>query len=410
MIYDVIIIGGGISGLYAAYKMRNHKSFLVLEKNRKPNLGGRAGNELFQGVNVVTGAGIGRKRKDRLLYKLIGELGLQTQSYVSKKYYSPDIDPLPMEQIMQYLREKYSKTVSSPQTFKQFATQHLGPKVYKRFLETSGYTDYEKEDAYETLNHYGMDDNYKNSTIFTVAWKQLVDTLASKIGESKIKMGNGVSKIRRQIDTNSIPRFYLETDLGTTYICNEVIVATDINGIRALLPNPIYKEIEGQPFIRIYGKFSKQSIPYLKQHIRGYTCVKGPLQKIIPMDVERGVYMIAYSDNAAAEELSTLTDNEETREILCRMVEVAMGIPSAVLSLTAIKSYYWRVGTHYYKPLKLVYGPTREDFIEKVQNPGRGIMVVGEAVSRNQGWTEGALESVEKVITKKWLHYGTPSL
>lgn len=66
---DVIIIGAGISGLYAAYQIKHvsspNTSFLVLEKSNKQWMGGRTGNESFYGVDVVTGAGIGRKNKDR---------------------------------------------------------------------------------------------------------------------------------------------------------------------------------------------------------------------------------------------------------------------------------------------------------------------------------------------------------
>ena len=32
------------------------------------------------------------------------------------------------------------------------------------------------------------------------------------------------------------------------------------------------------------------------------------------------------------------------------------------------------------------------------------IAVVGEVISLHQGWVEGALESVESTVTKKWLH------
>ena len=34
-----------------------------------------------------------------------------------------------------------------------------------------------------------------------------------------------------------------------------------------------------------------------KNYIPSYTIVMGPLQKIIPMDPNKGIYMIAYSDN-----------------------------------------------------------------------------------------------------------------
>ena len=70
MIYDIIIIGSGISGLYAAYnikKMSPDKSFLILEKYKKQWIGGRTSDEMFYGTEVVTGAGIGRKKKDKLL-------------------------------------------------------------------------------------------------------------------------------------------------------------------------------------------------------------------------------------------------------------------------------------------------------------------------------------------------------
>jgi len=31
------------------------------------------------------------------------------------------------------------------------------------------------------------------------------------------------------------------------------------------------------------------------------------------------------------------------------------------------------------------------------------MLVVGEMISMNQGWVQGALESVEAVVTKKWV-------
>jgi monoamine oxidase len=45
----------------------------------------------------------------------------------------------------------------------------------------------------------------------------------------------------------------------------------------------------------------------------------------------------------------------------------------------------------------------RDDFINAAQNPADGILVVGEVVSKHQGWVEGALESVKSVVTKRWV-------
>jgi hypothetical protein len=50
--------------------MSHDTSFLILEKHKKEWIGGRASNEMFYGTEVVTGAGVGRKEKDkRKIYK-----------------------------------------------------------------------------------------------------------------------------------------------------------------------------------------------------------------------------------------------------------------------------------------------------------------------------------------------------
>jgi hypothetical protein len=186
--------------------------------------------------------------------------------------------------------------------------------------------------------------------------------------------------------------------------------------------NPIYREIEGQPFLRVYGKFAKQSIPIMKEYVRGYTCVPGPIQKMIPMNAEEGVYMIVYNDNANAVAMKSRTENTaENREYYCRLIERSVGMPAGRLHLVGIRSYYWPVGTHYFKPLKTegISGSeesgnrkplnidkykTREEFIAATQHPADGILVVGEVVSKHQGWVEGALESVNAAVTKRWIN------
>ena len=68
--YDVIIVGGGIAGLYSAYQIKKlspKTSILILERDKRSWLGGRMNNVDFQGVSVVTGAGVGRKNKDNRL-------------------------------------------------------------------------------------------------------------------------------------------------------------------------------------------------------------------------------------------------------------------------------------------------------------------------------------------------------
>jgi len=406
MKYDIIIIGSGISGLYAAYnikKMSPELSFLILEKYKKRWIGGRTSNELFYGTEIVTGAGIGRKQKDKLLHKLLDELNLNTKDFTVKPHYSNMFHPLDIKKVMDYLRDKYKKYKGPHTTFKTFAKGILGEKTYDRFLLSVGYTDFEKEDAYDTLYSYGMDDNYCCLKAFYVPWRKMVLKLAAEIGETHFKFSNDVSNITKT-NTDSC-EFVIDTESGKKYTCNKVIVATTITGIRKLLPYPIYNDIEGQPFLRLYGKFSKKSIPIMKEYVKGYTCLPGPLQKILPINPDDGIYMIAYNDNNNTLALkNNLENTKENRELYCEIIEKSLGIPINSLHLIAIKDFYWPIGTHYYKPLNVSVYKDRVGFIDVAQNPEKGILVVGEVVSENQGWTEGALESVRNVLTKKWIN------
>jgi hypothetical protein len=113
--------------------------------------------------------------------------------------------------------------------------------------------------------------------------------------------------------------------------------------------------------------------------------------------------MIAYSDNTNALILNKyLKDTIDNREMYCDLIERSLGIPSGSLYIIAMKDYYWPIGTHYYEPLKGPYR-TRNEFVNKAQHPQNGMLVVGEVVSRYQGWTEGALQIVNAVLTKKWV-------
>jgi len=140
----------------------------------------------------------------------------------------------------------------------------------------------------------------------------------------------------------------------------------------------------------------------MKEYVPFQTIVPGPLHKLIPMSESRGVYMIAYTDNQGALLLKPyLENNESNRVVFSMLLEQSLGIPEGSLHITAIKSYYWPIGTHYYGTLKGF--KTRKAFLQAVQNPMNNMLVLGEAVSMNQGWTEGALESVHSVLHTNWI-------
>jgi hypothetical protein len=399
--YDIIIIGAGIAGLYSAYNIKKispEKSFLILEKNKKP--GGRATNDYFYGHEVAMGAGIGRKRSDALLIKLMKDLKFKYSEFKTTVDLQKAIKPVDIMKIIDALKlayKKHPKLHSS--TFKDFFIKINGKKLYDNFVLSTGYTDYESADIYDTLYNYTMEDIIPGWTGLYISWSSLVDKLHRVIGGRHFKFSSSVCNIK------AVDRHF-EIMAGTVaYHANKIIIATTISGILKLAPYTalkIYKQIHAQPFLRVYAKFNKESSELLRQ-IRHYTILKKPLQKIIPMDQDTGIYMIAYSDNQNAIYLKKYIENiAANREVFCRLLEDALSLKDK-LKINAIRGYYWAEGTHYYEPLNDGF-KNREDFIYQAQRPHENIAVVGEAVSLHQGWVEGALESVAQIVTKKWIN------
>jgi len=424
MIYDIIIIGAGIAGLYTAYLIRKtspNLKVLILEKNQK-HIGGRMGSELFYGSNVSIGAGVGRLEKDKLLMDLLDELDIPYKKFETNTGESIDLKGQCVVKklflmIKRTYNEKRKKGICINQTFKEFALPLLGMSGYANFLACSGYTDYENTDIYDVLYNYGFEDNYDNFTAVGIPWNLLLSKLVKKINPIKIKRNNvtsveknedgnfiiessNIKKIKIKVTAKASQKF-ISIKKSFKYFTKKVVFATTVDSLYRLIKNPIYDQIHGQKFLRCYGKFSQSSIPILKKYITSPTMVvKGPLHKIISINPDKGIYMIIYTDNESAAFLkSYIENNEENRNFLCVLFEKTFSIPHGSLKLNSIKSFWWPIGTHYYQPLTGPY-KNRVDFIKKAQNPEKDLFVVGEVVALHQGWSEGALESVKKIIDK----------
>jgi hypothetical protein len=393
--FDFIIVGAGISGLYSALQIRKispNASILILEKNEK--LGGRMDIYNFYDNPVNTGAGVGRKAKDKILINLLDEFNIKYKEYVFHLKYSDRINKnIDMKKTIKLLKNNYTKKDFSTYTFKDYANHILG-NDYKDFIIKTGFTDFEEEDAYDVLNYYGLDDNEDGWVGLSIDWALLIKKISKRIGLSNIKLNETVHNIESITNpTNS----YIVNTFTKTYSTKKIIIATTIETVKKLLPNfKIYSQIHGQTFLRVYAKFSNP-IPNLDV----YTIVTGPLKKIIPINIKDCIYMIAYTDNKDAISLQKYTNNNLTnRKYFSKLVEKALDLKNE-LHIIGLKSFYWDIGTHYYEPIKGHY-KNRIQFIHEAQHPEENMLVVGEMISKHQGWTLGALESVN-VVSKEWI-------
>lgn len=180
-------------------------------------------------------------------------------------------------------------------------------------------------------------------------------------------------------------------------IFDKVILATPIASTITLLRSilhpsilSLYDNIACQTFARLYVKLDQP----LNLHGSRTAITEFPLQKIIEMDRDRCIYMISYSDNEAADFWKN--NKKEMNAIVEQQIIDLFGRRNA-RSVLKSKLVFWDCGTHYFKPLD-PRCKSRDEFLSVVQHPLENLYVVGEAFSRNQGWCEGALESVEAIF------------
>ena len=66
---------------------------------------------------------------------------------------------------------------------------------------------------------------------------------------------------------------------------------------------------------------------------------------------------------------------------------------------TYLQKHYWGGGCTYWLPGNYDI----ETASEKAMNPSKNLYVVGESISQQQAWIEGALESAEKFLSRYFL-------
>lgn len=374
----IAIIGSGIAGLFSGLTIKNRledSEITIFEKNNR--IGGRIKMDNFEGQEIIAGAGIGRKQ-DRLLYNLCKNLNVTINEYHAN--FEHTSKPIDIVKILSILKSNFHDLNRNEENFKEFATKILGKEIYNEFVFSTGETDYEKADVVDTIFDYGFE-NYTSAGFdaFLIKWSELLKSFENLLKDD-IKLNRNVKKISVQSD-------------GKIKINNEifdkVILATPVNVIRKLLPKmKIFKNMEGQPFVRLYVKLDKK-LNVTKTFIK----TTKPFQKIIVANEKKFIYQISYSDNKIANRWTKV-------ENIPKVVENGiLKIFKQKVKVLKHKLIYWENGTHYFKPLPKEFN-SREEFLEICQNPEQNIFCVGEAFSRNQGWSEGALESVLKILNK----------
>jgi len=387
MIYDYIIIGGGISGLYNAYLLNKQYNVLVLEKN--DYIGGRIKEVKFHNTIVKLGAGVSQG-KNKNVFNLLNKLkvpyttGSSIKSIISKK------NDFNINNAIKLIKAKYNEIKNhndiTTLTFSQFLEKYFGKKFKSNYIKYSGYIDYINSDITYHIKYYPIEDHLtKEISMIYLQWTNLINKLKQNI---TIKLNTDVTNVYK--DNN-----YCVCTKDTIYYSKKIIFALSINPLNHLIKKLNtginYKQYIGViKYMRIYT-YHKNGHNFKNNNIKGYNILvdKNPLQKIIVISDK--ILMATYSDGKNALYWNKMSITELKKNLLfwLRKIEVNTSDVDDVLCK------FWDEAVHYYKPNKDI-----KTFVKKLQNPIKNVFVVGEVVSLRHGWVEGAISSVNSVYKK----------
>jgi cytochrome b involved in lipid metabolism len=416
---DLIVVGGGISGLYTIYKLlqtnkRDIKQILLLESTSR--LGGRI-HTINKKSQIYEAGGARFSNHHMKLMELIKEFNMEkkliplnsSKVYISSENPSVQIpitnqSDKALAQLTSMIRkEKISEEELLSKTFYEVANK-ISPELTQEFLK---YYPYYSEvyvmnarDALISLNR-----DFTNKTQYYILAggleqiiKKIVDFIKKQNVNVKIKLNSRLTNI---LEKSSGEGFIIEYEHKNKKInveTSKLVLALTSNSLLSI-PfikkqefNHLLRLVSSQPLFRIYAKYTKAWIP---NHIITNT----ELNYIIPYSMD-GLIMISYTDGPETEIWYKyyLESEDKLIEMLHKKLNEIM--PDVTIpKLEWIDACpHWKDGSHYWLPRKEFIDSN--DLENKIRHPINNLWIVGEAYSNYQAWVEGALDTSMKAINE----------
>jgi monoamine oxidase len=454
--YDIIIIGGGIAGVYATYKIhKKNPAVKVLLIEKENQLGGRV--HTFTNNHMTVEAGAGRINGSHpLTMDLIRELGLSKKlrkiegsvvfrpanfqgAIESSVSDAPQQDPhplttapslstktlnniiditlgpktLPNASLILYLvmvSKTYSKQYLQNHTLTQFAERVLTKEQVEFIKRSFGYYSelvlMNAYDAIKLLNALGPSNTFYG---MRDGLEQIIDKMVDAIKKNPnitVFLRKEVSKIIYRGSSSGShlePDKCLEVFIGTQkYECRTCICAVPKNTLKKWSifkdVRPLLDKVECGTLCRIYSQFDKDPATG-KVWFDGFDkfTTDNDLRMVIPYSTKSGTIMISYSDNIFADRWQRLYEKHGIRAVNTKLREDMLESTGKWIPLPKhTQVFYWDCGVGYWG-----VGADSRLIAKKMIQPFSSIplFVCGENYSENgQQWMEGALETADKAL------------
>ena len=406
---DIIIIGGGIAGLYCFYELEKkykNKNLKISLFEKNNYFGGRILTKQVKvnKKNYQYEMGAGRFNDNhKLMLKLIKELKLEkdmikisgqsdilpTKDYTLKKKFKDKSSFYYIRKVIN-LACKEKKEEIIKYSFIEYAKKKLKKDEIDFLLDFSGYYgELIYENAYDAIKLFkeGISDKI-NYYVLKKGLSSICNKLIKKIKSKNLYLNQELIKIKKFYNT-----FLLNIN-GYIYQTRHLILAIPKPSLMKLNYlneyNKYLNYITCKPLCRIYSVFPDLWFKKINK-----VTTNSKLRYIIPIDKENGLIMTSYTDCKYAEfwkKYLDLPKKDLDKKLLYELKKIFdFDIKKPIYNSIC----YWKCGVAYWKP-KIESEKISKKILKL--NKKDNLYIVGENYSNNQGWNEGAFETVNELL------------
>lgn len=428
--YDTIVVGAGISGLYAARQLlreKPHQTLAIAERYK--GLGGRTYSySPPDEPDILWEMGAGRIHTSHtIVLDLLREYGLHWVPIPSEQWFqaSPGAEPIqnPFDSVgipiyIDPLRS-LAPYVLATHTLEQLLVKLYGEMTTRTLLYMYPYrAEVNTLRADLALRAFGPGGEMSSNDGYGIV-KEGFSALVKCLEEEVVRRGGVILRRHRLTDLKAVDGSSA-TDLtfafgrkevgdepyGTILLraAKRVILALHKDAVAELTPFrswPVLRCLQTKPLLRIYAIFPTEKGASWFSGVAKLVFPSRP-RYFIPIDASKGVCMISYTDADDTRAYMNILDRGGDRALcLAVMKDVRKWFPDVEIpDPIFFRSHPWETGCTYWTPG--TYQPEAMSHISIHPFPEKfpGVWMCGESWCLKQAWVEGALEQT-KIMLKR---------
>lgn len=420
MVFDTIIIGSGIAGLYTAYQLvkAGHNNICIFEKSKRP--GGRIYTHCIPSLHTCYEAGAGRiASTHKHTLSLIDELDLSKYlfklpkkklfvscSYPEDTYKLDDGEKLDFDFLIKRVissSKKFSKSFLRQLSFHQLFIHVLSPGATQYLFDSFGYvSEIMHLNAYDAIRMFRDDFSPKQTYMaMSGGLSRVIEALVEYLEEN----GVNISYESRITNIRKATTFFHVTKNDTTVFKTRHVVCAvppkallELSALRSMRRQIM--SVQPHSLMRVYAIYprdDKTERVWFEGMPRITT--NASIRYIIPINPEKGLIMISYTDTHYADYIKHVDDagKQELRDHISKDLQrlfPKISIPEP----SYIKCHYWNQGAHFWKPG--FSSSLSKKMVEPLPYDCPNLYICGEAFSTRQAWIEGSIETARKVTKR----------